>query len=328
MSVLDKQNFLKEVENEISNILPKTKTKTLITQISNVLTTYDVEQTNTTQTAADSQELLNLFLNAKKIEGKSPKTIQRYKYIINRLLKATNIPLSKITIFHLRNYLSAERERGISFKTLEGNRSVYASCFGWLFKEGLIETNPCANLAPIKQQKVVRKPYTPVEIERLKEACITTRDKALICFLLSTGCRISEVCNLDRDQIDFQNMEVIVLGKGNKQRVVYIDDIASMALENYLNERKDNSPALFIGRGGKRLQPGGVRKSLHLIGARAHVENVHPHRFRRTLATNLINHGMAIQEVAAILGHENINTTMTYVYINKTNVQNSYRKYI
>ena len=100
--------------------------------------------------AADSQELLNLFLNAKKIEGKSPKTIQRYKYIMNRLLKATNIPLSKITIFHLRNYLSAERERGISFKTLEGNRSVYASCFGWLFKESLIETNPCANLAPIK----------------------------------------------------------------------------------------------------------------------------------------------------------------------------------
>ena len=328
MSVLDKQNFLKEVENEISNILPKTKTKTLITQISNVLTTYDVEQTNTTQTAADSQELLNLFLNAKQIEGKSPKTIQRYNYIMNRLLKAINIPLSKITIFHLRNYLSAERERGISFKTLEGNRSVYASCFGWLFKEGLIETNPCANLAPIKQQKVVRKPYTPVEIERLKEACITTRDKALICFLLSTGCRISEVCSLDRDQIDFQNMEVIVLGKGNKQRVVYIDDIASMALENYLNERKDNNPALFVGRGNKRLQPGGVRRSLHLIGARAHVENVHPHRFRRTLATNLINHGMAIQEVAAILGHENINTTMTYVYINKTNVQNSYRKYI
>lgn len=215
----------------------------------------------------------------------------------------------------------------IADRTLEGYRTVFSSFFGWLYKEKLIQDNPCANLGPIKHMKKVRVPYSEVELEKLKEACQTVRDKTIIYFLLSTGCRISEICGLDRDDIDFMTLECTVLGKGNKERTVFLDDITAMMLKRYLAERKDNSPALFIGKGSERMTPGGVRFRLKTIAERAGVQNVHPHRFRRTLATNLIDRGMPIQEVASILGHDNINTTMTYVYIKKENVKNAYRKY-
>jgi site-specific recombinase XerD len=202
------------------------------------------------------------------------------------------------------------------------------SYFGWLQKEGLLEANPCANLAPIKCVKKVRVPYTEVDIERLKESCWCTRDKALIVFLLSTGCRISEVCGLNRDSIDFISGECTVLGKGNKERTVFIDDVTAMLLQRYLSERTDESPALFSGKGTKRMTPSGIRARLHNIAKKADIDNVHPHRFRRTLATTLINHGMQIQEVASILGHDKLDTTMKYVYIDKTKIKNSYRKFV
>lgn len=201
------------------------------------------------------------------------------------------------------------------------------SFFGWVQREGLIPNNPCGNLSTIKCGKEVRLPFSDVDIERLKETCETARDKALIAFLLSTGCRVGEVCGLNRADIDFANLECTVLGKGNKERTVYLDNVAAMQLRIYLNTRTDTCEALFAGKGSERLQAGGIRKRLNEIGEKAGVENVHPHRFRRTLATTLINHGMPIQEVAKILGHEKIDTTMTYVYIDKTNVKNAYRRY-
>ena len=272
-------------------------------------------------------DLLRAFLDAKRLEGRSEKTIYGYRRIIERMLESVKVPTYEISIYNLRSYLMQERNRGISDVTLEGNRNVFSSFFGWLYKEKLIQDNPCANLGPIKHIKKIRVPFSEVEIEMLKEACKTARDKALISFLLATGCRISEVCNLNRDDIDYQNLECTVLGKGNKERTVFLDDITAMLLKRYLAERTDDMPALFIGKGTERLAPGGVRFRLNEIADRAGVQNVHPHRFRRTLATNLIDRGMSIQEVASILGHENINTTMTYVYINKENVKNAYRKY-
>ena len=179
----------------------------------------------------------------------------------------------------------------------------------------------------IKQQKVIRKPFSSVEIERLKQAAESCRDRAVIAFLLSTGCRISEVCALDVLDIDFHRRRVKVLGKGNKERVVYVDDVTVLYLNEYLRERCDAEPALFLGKGSSRMTPGGIRAMLKRLERRSGVENVHPHRFRRTLATNLINHGMPIQEVAAILGHDKIDTTMTYVYIDQTNVEHAYRRY-
>jgi site-specific recombinase XerD len=219
------------------------------------------------------------------------------------------------------------KARGIQDRTLEGIRSVYCSYFGWLQKEGLLPSNPCANLTAIKSTKKVRVPYTDVDIEKLKEACQCNRDKALISFLLSTGCRISEVCGLNRDSINFVSGECTVLGKGDKERVVFIDDVTGMLLRRYLSERSDNYDALFVGRGSERMTPGGVRARLHRIAAEAGVENVHPHRFRRTLATSLIDRGMKIQDVASILGHDKLDTTMQYVFMNKDNVKNEYKKY-
>lgn len=202
-----------------------------------------------------------------------------------------------------------------------------SSFFGWLQKEGLIPANPCANLGAIKCAKVVREPYSATDIERLKEACSSLRDRAIIMFLLSSGCRISEVCGLNRNDIDMASAECTVLGKGNKERVVYLDSVALMLLRRYLASRKDAHNALFVGLRGERLQPGGVRAMLKQLEAKTGVPNVHPHRFRRTLATNLIARGMPIQEVAAILGHDKLDTTMKYVYLEKSNIKNSFAKY-
>lgn len=272
-------------------------------------------------------DVLEGYLRAKSIEGRSPTTITRYRYILTRAFRQIGIPERKITVHHLRGYLMSERERGISDGTLEGIRSAFSAYFDWLHKEALITKNPCTNLGPIKCPKIMRLPFSDVEIERLKAACGEIRDKAIICFLLTTGCRISEVVSLDRGDVDMQRMSCKVFGKGSKERVVYFDNITRMYLRKYMMSRTDLSPALFSGKGSERMTPGGVRKMLKTVGEIAHVENVHPHRFRRTLATNLINRGMPIQEVARVLGHDRLDTTMTYIYIDDHDVQVSYRKY-
>lgn len=272
-------------------------------------------------------DYLNLFCQAKEVEGRTPKTVERYRYIVTKLLKSVAVPETSITIYHLRKYFSEQKARGVSDSSLEGERAVFSAYFGWLMRERLITANPCDNLAAIKHVKKVRKPYTLTDMERIKDACKTLRDKALVMFLASSGCRVNEVCSLDRDAVNLIAKECVVLGKGNKERTVYINDVAVLALNRYLESRKDDSPALFVGKGSARITPGGVRAALKRIEAASGVENVHPHRFRRTLATNLINRGMPIQEVAAILGHDKIDTTMTYVYIESGNVKSSYSKY-
>ena len=176
----------------------------------------------------------------------------------------------------------------------------------------------------MKKQKL---PFSNVDIEKLKEKCTCSRDKAIICFLLSTGCRISEVTQLNKSDIDFQKKQCKVLGKGSKERIVYIDDVTILLLNRYFSERKDQSEALFVGRGTARMTPGGIRYMLRNLAEDAKVENVHPHRFRRTLATNLIYRGMPIQEVAKILGHEKLDTTMKYVYLDNNTLKFSYNKF-
>ena len=275
----------------------------------------------------EPDELLDAYISAKTIEGRSPKTLDRYKYIITKMMKSINIPVRKISVFHIRTYLTKEKQRGLSDRTLEGTREVLSAFFGWLHREGLINSNPISNLGTIKYAKVTRLPYTQVDIEKLKESCNNDRDRAIISFLLSSGCRISEVCALNRTDIDFDNKQCTVLGKGNKERIVYIDDITVLHLKRYLNNREDEYEALFIGKNTKRLQPGGIRYMLKKVANRAEVSNTHPHRFRRTLATSLIDHGMPIQEVAIILGHDKLDTTMGYVYTDNKNVKNSYEKY-
>lgn len=327
MSIADKKVLLLDFEKGLSSVLTADNIARVMQTLSESLNHFEVTYINMASGNMESAELLETFLNAKRIEGRSEKTVERYGYIIQRMYDSINVPIKQISVFHLRNYLSQEKTRGVSDSTLDGTRQVLSAYFGWLHKEGLIQNNPTVNLNPIKFVKKVRKPYTQIDIEKMKENCKSSRDKAIISLLLSTGCRISEVCSLNRNDIDFQNKEITVLGKGNKERTVFVDDVTIMMLRRYLGDRKDAYPALFIGKGTDRMKPGGIRKMLNTLADEAGIDHVHPHRFRRTLATNLIDHGMAVQEVAAILGHEKLDTTMKYVYLSKTNVKNNYNRY-
>lgn len=327
MSIADKQVLLKKISSILGDELTVTKLNESMEKISDSFSNFSVEHVPQQNLDNASGELIKAFIEAKIIEGRSPKTIERYKYCINRMIKIVNLPIQSINVFHIRKYLMTERGRGCSDRTVEGFRNVMSSFFGWLHREGLIESNPVANIGPIKCMKKVRQPFTDVDLEKLKECCETTRNCAVVFFLLFTGCRISEVCSLNRDDVDFRNMECTVLGKGNKQRKVFINDVTGMMIWRYLTDRTDSSPALFAGKGTDRMTPGGMRFMLKCVAERAGVENVHPHRFRRTLATNLISRGMPIQDVAFILGHEKLDTTMQYVYLNERNIRNEYEKY-
>lgn len=324
MSIGAKTVLLRELETSLGSLLTAEMLGKAMPLIGDTLAAYDVERISE---PAMGEDLLDAYLAAKEVEGRSAKTMALYAYTIRRLMEHANTDTRHVTVYHIRAFLMAEKKRGISESTINGNRSVFSSYFGWLQKEGLIQANPCANLGAIKCPKVVREPYSAEDLERLREACKTIRDRALMEFLLSTGCRISEVCALNRDDIDYQTLECTVTGKGNKQRVVYLDPVAAMLLKRYISSRTDADPALFIGLRAERLQPNGVRVMLRVLEKKTGVQNVHPHRFRRTLATNLIARGMAIQEVAAVLGHDKLDTTMRYVYLDKTAVKNSYRKY-
>lgn len=324
MSIQAKQNLTADVETQIGDFLTVTNTKKVVAVLNDTLTNYDVDEIKDPEISLD---LLEQFLKAKAVEGRSERTINRYSYMLEKMLKAIGIPAEKITTAHLRQYFMEEKQRGLSDQSLEGLRSICNSFFGWSVKEDLISKNPCANVGPIKCQKKIRLPFTAVDIEKLKDGCTNIRDKAIICFLLSTGARISEVCALNVSDIDFRRLECKVLGKGNKERTVYMDEVTAMTLQEYLTGRTDSESELFHGPLG-RITPQGMRAMLKRLEERTGVENVHPHRFRRTLATTLINHGMPIQEVAAVLGHDKLDTTLKYVYINDTNVKNSYRRYM
>lgn len=325
MSIVAKQRIVSELQKSLSSTLTVDDMNVVVDALTVLLGKFDVEALPSEKRDGETGDFLNVFLDTKRIEGRSEKTLEHYQYILENMLSDLDTPIRQITVFHLRGYLMKQKKRGISDKTLEGTRSVMCSFFGWLQKEGLLHDNPCANLAPIKCEKVVRHPYTDVELEELKDACQNDRDRAIVCFLLATGCRISEVCALNVSDVDFRSRECVVHGKGNKQRVVFFGDVAQTYLERYLNGR--TTGALFVGKRSERLTPNGVRAMLNRVAADANVEHVHPHKFRRTLATNLIGHGMQIQEVAAILGHDKLDTTMKYVYLDKSSVKNAYQKY-
>lgn len=266
------------------------------------------------------------FINAKSVEGRSEKTTERYQYILEKFLADTGVSPEAVTASHIRGFLMDEKSRGISDTSLEGTRSIISSFYTWMLKEGIISSNPCSNIGTIKCKKKIFPPFSDSDIKKLKNSCITSRDQALVCFLASTGARISEVCALNRSDIDFKEGECKVLGKGNKERIVYFDESTATALHNYFKERKDNSPALFAGHGTDRIEPHGVRFMLNALGKRAGVEHVHPHRFRRTLATSLNEDGMQIQDIAFLLGHENITTTTRYITTKQENVKAAYKK--
>ncbi len=321
--------------NDVSNALCGIVDNNMIDLVQDVLTiklnNYELQERCTELVVCDnsSEKILKKFLATKRIEGIADSTLRRYAEVNRELIEFIGKPLGEITTYDLRFYLSLRKQKGnISNRTLDGMRRCYSSFFSWLNAEGIISKNPCTALSRIKYKKDVKKPFSAIELEKIRNSCDNIRDLAIIDFLYCTGCRVSEVSRLDISDIDFEHMGCTVLGKGNKERIVYLTEVAAMHLQEYLNTRKDCSDALFVGKGGKRLSKNGIEALLKRLGKRANVENVHPHRYRRTLATNLLDRGMRIQDVAIILGHADLKTTQIYCYISQKNVENSYRKYI
>ena len=325
MSIEAKATFMKSLEQDLSTMITAADMAAVMSAVADNLAAYSMDMNRIQDVAAD--DLLDAYMSAMQIQGRSPKTLERYRYIIGRMMQAVNVPTRQITVFHLRKYLSDEKARGISDRTLEGIRQVFSAYFNWLQRECLIQSNPTANLGAIKFVKKVKDIYTDVDLEKMKFRCKTLRDRAIISFLMTTGCRISEMTGLNRNDVDLNTLECTVMGKGSKERTVYFDAVTSMLLSNYLSQRKDDYEALFVGKGSERIKPAAIRKMLVQLGSSSNVDHVHPHKFRRTLATNLIKRGMRIQEVAQILGHDKLDTTMQYVVLDKSDVAHSYRKY-
>lgn len=322
MAMESKVAFLRMMEADLRTKLTAADLSVVLTSMSDQLIHFDMTQIDK---AEEKDDLLDAFLSAKAIEGRSKKTLRRYGDLVRRLMKFVNVSTREVTVYHVRKYLEQLKEKGLSDRTLEGQRQTFSSYFGWLYREGLITTNPAANIGAIKCEKKIVDVFTDVEMELIKEACRDLREKAIVMFLASTGCRISEAVALDKQAIDFQRMACKVHGKGNKERFVYFDGVTSMILSNYLSARTDDSPALFINRYGNRIDPCGIRWILKQIEERSGVGDIHPHKFRRTCATRLIARGMPIQNVSKILGHDKLETTMKYIKLDDNAVQNSFR---
>lgn len=322
-----KQSFLSQVRHRCAEELTAADSDRLMVILSDVMEGFRMEELDRTRQDVRNDDMVNAFVASLNVQGRSKKTIERYELMISKFFKFASAPVRSITVYHIRDWLADGKKRGLQDSTLEGDRAVLSSFFGWLFREGLIEKNPILNVGVIKVAKKEKKTYTDIDLEKLNQCCETLRDRAILHFLRSTGCRISEMVGLNRDQIDLKALECVVHGKGNKDRKVYMDPVAGMILGQYLETRTDDNPALFIGRRKERLLHGGVRVMLKKLGAEAGVDHVHPHKFRRTLATDLCRHGMPIQEVANVLGHEQLDTTMRYVVLNQEETKHSYRRY-
>lgn len=293
------------------------------------LNKYELTERCTDVTVVDDtgERMLKTFAVVKSLEGLSDNTIKRYIRENKMLLDYLNMPLEDITTNDIRVYIASRRKEDVSNRTLDGMRRCYSTFFDWLHKEDVIPKNPCNGLKQIKYKKEIKKPFSAVELEKIKMACSNIRDTALVHFLYSTGCRVTEISNLNISDINFETQECTVLGKGNKERTVYVSDVSMMYLKEYLSARKGNSESLFTGKGTERLGKSGIEAILKRLEKKSGVPNVHPHRFRRTLATNLLDRGMSIQDVAEILGHADLKTTQIYCFISKENVKSSYKKY-
>ena len=284
-----------------------------------------------TQQTQENEHLLNSFISAKKIEGCSDKTLAYYRNTIERLLVTLSLAICHITTTDIRTYLSDYQEEHQSSKvTIDNMRRIFSSFFAWLEDEDYIPKSPVRRIHKVRTDSLVKEVLTDENIEILRDSCIELRDVAMIDLLSSTGMRVGELVKMNRDDIDFQERQCVVFGKGNKEREVYFNARAKIHLKKYLNSRNDDNPALFVSLKSphRRLTISGVEVRLRKIGRIANIAKVHPHKFRRSLATMAIDKGMPIEQVQRLLGHVKIDTTLRYAMVNQTNVKMAHRKYL
>lgn len=278
-----------------------------------------------------NQEYLNKFLEAKKIEGCSERTIKYYEVTVEQLLKKVLHPIRKVTTEQMREYLvDYQKINNCGKTTIDNVRRNISSFFSWLEEEDYILKSPMRRIHKIRAEKLVKNVITDEDIERLRDGCDCLRDVAMIDLLYSTGIRVGELVRLNRADINFSERECVVFGKGDKERRVYFDAKSKIHLINYLKSRIDDNPALFVSldKPYNRLKISGVEIRLRQLGRKLHLDRVHPHKFRRSMATRAIDKGMPIEQVQKILGHSQIDTTMQYAIVNQNNVKAAHRKYI
>lgn len=283
------------------------------------------------KTEISNYDYLQLFLDAKKIEGCSERTLQYYQVTVERLFKSIKTPVRKQTTEEIRKYLSDyQKINNCSKVTVDNIRRNISSFFSWLEEEDYILKSPMRRIHKIKTKRQVKEIISDEVIEKLRDNCSCARDLAMIDLLYSTGVRVGELVNLDISDIDFEARECIVFGKGDKERKVYFDAKAKLHLLNYLSTRNDTNPALFVTLDSphSRLKISGVEIRIRQLGRKLNLTKIHPHKFRRTMATRAIDKGMPIEQVQKILGHSQIDTTMQYAIVNQVNVKTSHQKFI
>ncbi len=318
---------LKEMKPNLSN--------NQLEQLEEVLfITLSFYEGNVKEPAAESDTWkiqLDNFLSNKIFEGKSQGTIKQYRYELEQLLSTICKDVMYIKSADILEYLKKyKREKKIGNQSMENKRLIYSSFFSWLHKNGLILLNPMMNIARFKVEQKIRKPFSDEERELLSINASNIRDKAIMEFLYSTCVRVSELSSINIKDIRFAERDLVVYGKGAKERIVYINSRTSVYLQLYLKSRTDNNPALFVSlkKPYNRLTKSGIEAMVHNIGQKANVSNAHPHRFRRTGATNAANRGMPIEEVAAMLGHQKLETTKMYCTVKQQSVKFHHDKYL
>lgn len=291
----------------------------------------DMDMSHLPQPVETNEGLLVKFMAAKRVEGCSSKTLGYYESALKKLFSTVDVSALHMKTEHLREYLSRYAERTKCSKAnLDNIRRILSSFFTWLEDESYILKNPVRRIHKIRVDRNVKETYSDEAMERMRDECHSLRDLAIIDLLASSGMRVGELVHLNREDIDFENRECVVFGKGHKERPVYFDARTKIHLKNYLDSRTDNNPALFVTlqKPFRRLQISGVEIRLRHLGKELGIPKVHPHKFRRTLATRAIDKGMPIEQVQRLLGHTQIDTTMQYAMINQKNVKVSHQKYI
>ena len=317
-----------KIQDELSEVLDENQMKCLSAVLQKHLSHFEKTEKEDT---AEKKDMLPVFIAAKRVEGCSEKSLRYYESTIRNMLESINKPECQITTEDLRSYLDTYQRRGtVSKVTLDNVRRILSSFFAWLEDEDYIVKSPVRRIHNVKTGKTVKETYTDESLEMMRDHCDNLRDLAMIDLLASTGIRVGELVKLNRSDVDFENRECIVFGKGNKERKVYFDARTKIHLQRYLAERSDENDALFVSllNPFERLQISGVEIRLRKIGRELNFQKVHPHKFRRTLATMAIDKGMPIEQVQQLLGHQSIDTTLQYAMVNQNNVKESHRKYI
>ena len=325
-----KQRLINDITQKMLPHLNNAQIEKLQTVIQHVLFSYEVNQKEENQ-EDEKIDFVNLFLSAKRVEGCSEKSIKYYYSTIQAMLDSMKKNVKEIETEDIRSYLTDYQCKNNSGKvTIDNIRRILSSFFSWLEDEDYILKSPVRRIHKVKTATNIKETYSDEALELMRDSCMEKRDLAMIDMLASTGMRIGEMDLLNRNDIDFNERECVVLGKGNKERIVYFDARTKIHLKDYLRHRTDNNPALFVSLRAphKRMNIGGIEVRLRQIGKNLGISKVHPHKFRRTLATMAIDKGMPIEQLQQLLGHKRIDTTLQYAMVKQSNVKIAHRKYI